>query len=307
MLTIIVVDDALTDRTLISGMLSRAFDCEIQTAENGRVAMEMITEHRPDLVLTDIHMPEMNGMELLNAIRDEFPMVPVVLMTAQGSEEMAATAMRAGATSYVPKRRLAQDLISTVLRILHGSSEGFIPPQLMHHLETAEMSFTLHNDPNLIPSVVSFLQRMLRCLPLGNETERLRVGLAVEAALLNALYHGNLEIGGGNGRVDDERRAELLRERCYQEPYRDRRIHLTAKINRDRAEFVIRDGGNGFDTSRIDPDITVIGADPTSGRGLALMQTIMDSMTFNEKGNQVTLVRNRYVEPAENAHHAPAR
>ena len=147
--------------------------------------------------------------------------------------------------------------------------------------------------------MVSFLQRMLRCLPLGSETERLRVGLAVEAALLNALYHGNLEIGSENGRVDDDRRAELLRERCYMEPYRDRRIHLTANINRERAEFIIRDDGNGFDTSGIDPLAPTIGADPTSGRGLALMHTIMDAVKFSDRGNEVTMIRNRYQEPAD--------
>ena len=101
MLTFLVVDDAMTDRTLVSGMLSKAFDCEVEAAENGQQAMKVLNRQRPDMVLTDMQMPVMNGLELVGAIQEEFPMVPVILMTAQGSEELAASALHSGAASYV--------------------------------------------------------------------------------------------------------------------------------------------------------------------------------------------------------------
>lgn len=288
---IIVVDDALTDRTLVSGLLTNEFDCEVQTAENGEAALDFIDARRPDIVLTDLQMPGMDGLELLQSIKEDYPMIPVVLMTAQGSEDIAANAMKAGATSYVPKRRLAEDLTRTVKRIIAATQDTMIPPQLMHRLEYSNSQFTLSNDPMQIASVVTHLQMMLRCLPLGDESERIRVGLALEAALSNALFHGNMDASKETPHPNEARRNELFRERWNQKPWCDRRIRLTAEISRERARFVICDDGDGFDTSSIDPN--VMSLDTEGGRGLPLMYTIMDSVEFNQTGNEVTMIRNR--------------
>ena len=145
-----------------------------------------------------------------------------------------------------------------------------MPPQLMHHLNSSQSEFTLHNDPHSISSVVKYVQRLLRCLPLGSRTERLRVGLALDAALSNALFHGNMEITKGTGEAAEDR-MQLLRERIGAEPYCHRRIHLSVSIDRERAEFVVRDDGEGFDVSGFSAEDAIIGADPNCGRGLAMM------------------------------------
>ena len=288
---IVVVDDAHSDRTLISGLLSRELDCKVQTAENGEAALEYIDAERPDVVLTDLQMPGMDGLALLQTIKEEYPMIPVVLITAQGSEDVAAAAMKAGATSYVPKRRLAEDLSRTVQRIIAGTTDASVPPQLMHRLEYSNCQFVLSNDPNQITAVVAHLQRMLRCLPLQDESERIRVGLALEAALSNALFHGNMDASRDQPRPDEATRMATFRERWNQKPWCDRRITLTADISRQKARFVVKDEGNGFDTTKI--DTSMISLDTEGGRGLPLMCTIMDSVEFNKVGNQVTLIRNR--------------
>lgn len=288
---IIVVDDAHSDRTLISGLLSRELDCKVQTAENGEAALDYIDAERPDVVLTDLQMPGMDGLTLLQTIKEEYPMIPVVLITAQGSEDVAATAMKAGATSYVPKRRLAEDLSRTVERIIAGTTDASVPPQLMHRLEYSNCQFVLGNDPSQITAVVAHLQRMLRCLPLQDESERIRVGLALEAALSNALYHGNMDASRDQPRPDEATRMAIFRERWNQKPWCDRRITLTAEISRQKARFVVKDEGNGFDTTKI--DTSMITLDTEGGRGLPLMFTIMDFVGFNKVGNEVTLIRNR--------------
>lgn len=289
---IIVVDDALADRTLVKGLLTKELKCDVQTAEDGEAALDHIDARRPDLVLTDLRMPGMDGLELLQSIREEYSMIPVVLMTGKGTEDIAANAMKAGATSYVPKRRMAEELGNTVKRIISATQEDrAIPPRLMHRLEYSNSQFTLSNDPAQIESVVAHLQRMLRCLPLGDEIERIRVGLALEAALSNALFHGNMDTGLEDSRPTRERCTQLFRERWNQKPWCDRRIRLASEISRERARFVISDGGEGFDTSRIDPH--VMSLDTEGGRGLPLMYTIMDSVAFNSAGNEVILVRNR--------------
>ena len=76
------------------------------------------------MVLTDLNMPEMNGLQLVEAARGDFPAVPVVLMTALGSEEIAVEALQKGAASYVPKRNLAQDIADTLDRVVAVAQAG---------------------------------------------------------------------------------------------------------------------------------------------------------------------------------------
>src|SRR5262245_17181521 len=108
--TILVVDDSPLDQRLAGGLLEKHFNCTVRYAADGKEAVGQMAQELPDLVLTDLQMPQMDGLELVQVVKTEFPVVPVILITAHGSEEIAAQALRRGAASYVPKRRLAQDL-----------------------------------------------------------------------------------------------------------------------------------------------------------------------------------------------------
>jgi anti-sigma regulatory factor (Ser/Thr protein kinase) len=245
----------------------------------------------PDIVLTDLQMPEMNGLELVTAIKDRFPSVPVILMTAQGSEEIASQALRQGAASYVPKRRLAEDLVPTVERVLARSREEHKHSLLMHHLISTNTRFEFSNDPDLLKGIVDHLLDVIRCIPLGDETERLRVGIALEEALSNAYYHGNLEVTGIGSRRDRKRYEELARIRSTEQPYCLRKIHVHAIVSPWEAKFVIRDEGPGFHTSQWNQGEGVSNHEPGFGRGIVLMRSVMDEVIYNEIGNEVTLIK----------------
>jgi CheY-like chemotaxis protein len=249
-----------------------------------------MAQQLPDLVLADLQMPQMNGLELVTAIKNDFPFVPVILMTGQGSEDIAAQALRQGAASYVTKKKLAVDLMPTVLRILLGASEDRAHSQLMHYLEGSEEVFLLSNDLNLIKALVTHLQQRLRCLPLRDETDRLRVGVALEEALLNAFYHGNLEIGTVQNKADRLEHEKLVQQRLGESPYRERQIRVTARLSRAEAIFTIRDEGPGFDVSGL-PQEEFPDEEKVVGRGVTLMRMVMDQVTYNEAGNEVTLIK----------------
>jgi anti-sigma regulatory factor (Ser/Thr protein kinase) len=221
----------------------------------------------------------------------DYPFTPVILMTAQGSEDIAAEALRRGAASYVPKKKLNEDLVDTVDRVLAAAREDRTHSHLMHHLAECEAAFELAPDLHLIRSLVAYLQQNLRCLPLGDEAERLRVGIALEEALKNAYYHGTLEVSTGAGWPQRKAIEEITRQRLLEEPYCRRRIYVRSHISRTEATFVIRDEGPGFDTSQL-PDAADLSAhDSAIGRGIVLMQSIMDEVRFNADGNELTLVK----------------
>src|SRR6185369_16565129 len=150
MATVLVVDDSEGERRLAGGLLEMALGAELIYAIHGIEALAKIKQHQPEIVVTDLQMPEMDGLALVAAVKAEHPLIPVVLMTAQGSEDIAAEALRLGAASYVPKRRLADDLAATVERVLARSRDDRAHSQLMHHLAADECSFVLHNDLELI-------------------------------------------------------------------------------------------------------------------------------------------------------------
>jgi CheY-like chemotaxis protein/anti-sigma regulatory factor (Ser/Thr protein kinase) len=287
---VLVVDDAPVDRRRAGGLVE-GLGWQAAYAENGATALAAIETKVPAVVLTDLLMPEMDGLELVRAIRSRYPFLPVVLMTAHGSEEVAIRALRSGAASYVPKRSLAQDLGETLERVVAAAQARWSHQRLLACMSQVEGAFVLENDATLLAALTGTLQETLSNMGLCDETDRIRIGIALTEALTNAMYHGNLEISSELRQRDDNSYDQLVRERCRQAPYRDRRIHVTARYTLPEAVFSIRDEGPGFDPSRL-PDPT----DPTnlekrSGRGLLLIRTFMDEVLHNATGNQITLIK----------------
>lgn len=287
---ILIVEDSATQAQQIAFTLKDS-GFEVDTAANGVKALKAIEAQMPDLVLTDLQMPEMNGLELVSAIRSRHAALPVVLMTAQGSEEIAVQALQQGAASYVPKRNLTRDLIDTLDHILALARAGRSHQRMLQCLRRAELSFVLDNDCTLIPPVVDRLQQNITHLLALDATERMRVGIALEEALLNALYYGNLEVRTDLATEDPAAYRELVDARLTQAPYQARRIQIDAKVSPEAAVYVIRDEGPGFDVSTL-PDQGAPGSfDTLSGRGLLLIRTFMDEVSHNDRGNEITMIK----------------
>lgn len=291
MTNILVVDDSATDRRLAGGLLQRRTGWNIQFAVDGREALTLIADETPDVVVTDLQMPEMNGLELVESMRQHHPLVPVILMTAQGSESIAAEALAQGASSYVPKRQLADELVEIVERVLSVSGERHTRRSLMQRMRQIRCSFVLGNDPALLTSLVSHMQDLLHQMEVLPENERLRVGVALEEALLNASYHGNLEVSSSLREEDHAAYYELARERSGCPPYSERNIYVDVELSPEMVQYVIRDEGPGFDPGELPDPTDPAYLDRPCGRGLLLMRTFMDDVEYNPLGNEVTLVK----------------
>src|SRR5262249_3592266 len=115
--TVLVVDDSAMDRHLAGAIVQKMPGWQATFAGDGSEAVPMLDKHHPDIVMTDMLMPEIDGLQLVQAIRGKYPLVPVILMTAHGSEDIAIQALQKGAASYVPKKSLARDLAETLEQI----------------------------------------------------------------------------------------------------------------------------------------------------------------------------------------------
>ena len=296
--TVLIVDDVKADRILVGGLLGKRRDLEVVYAENGVEALHWIETHGADadVILTDLQMPEMNGLELVETVRERYPFIPTILMTGEGSEEIAAEALARGASSYVSKRRLASDLNEIVTRVLDAISEQQCHSKLMGCVRQFE--FELTNDLQLITSQVRYLRQTVEALGYFDETECIRIGTALDEAILNAYYHGNLEVSSELRENDHNAFHDLASERCHQEPYQQRRIRVMGDFKDNEIRFVIRDEGPGFDPHELPDPTSLQYLDRPSGRGLLLMRAFMDVVQYNAAGNEVTLVKRRVTADA---------
>ena len=119
----------------------------------------------------------------------------------------------------------------------------------------------------------------------------MRVGVALQEALANALYHGNLEVSSDLRQEDEREFYKLASLRRGLEPYRDRRIRIEARLHRGEATYIIEDEGPGFDTSALDRPIDPEDLMRIGGRGMLLIRTFMDEVHHNATGNQITMVK----------------
>ncbi|NLY01282.1 MAG: response regulator [Rhodopirellula sp.] len=290
--TVLVVDDSAVDRRLVGGVIERETELTVQYAANGLLALDEMQQKAPDLVLTDLIMPEMDGLQLVEAVRSRFPLVPVVVMTSMGNEEVAIQALRAGAASYVPKRLISRDLPDALQKVLAAATHQRSQSRLMCCITRSEHEFELQNDAGLFPPLIAYLQEAVAQVGLSDEVDRMRVGVALEEALVNAMYHGNLEVDSKLKESSDRAYHNLVQERRYQQPYCDRHVHVEAKFTRNRAIFTIRDEGKGFDPTALPDPTDPANLEKASGRGVLLMRTFMDDISYNDRGNIVTLTKN---------------
>lgn len=295
---LLVVDDAAVDRLLLGELLAKDPALQVEFACDGNEAIAKIQNEVPNLVITDLVMPRMDGLELVAAVRRDYPLLPVILVTGKGNEEVAVQALERGAASYVTKRMLAQDLLDTVHTVLAVSGRKRSHTRLLGSMTETDCAFVLENDCTLFDPLIAYLQEAATQVGVCDERDSTRIGVALEEALANALYRGNMEVGSELRAVDDNAYHHLVRQRLGEKPYCDRRIHVEARLSRDEAVFVIRDEGPGFDPSRTSHATEALNLDRPSGRGILLMRTFMNEMHYNEAGNQITLVKRRNAKPA---------
>jgi CheY-like chemotaxis protein len=299
--TLLVVDDSEIDRRLVIGLLKENANWKIETAGNGVEALARLKQSPVDLVLTDMQMPEMDGLELVKQIGIHHAQTPVILMTAHGSESLSIEALEQGAASYVPKSRLADILEESICQVLAVAETNRNYERLVACQKRAEFAFELDNDAELIDPLVDLIQQIAFRMGMCNTNGRFRIGMALQQTILNALYHGNLELTTEQMEAARESllgnpTANMIDKRRMQPPYRDRKIRIDARITPERLEVTVKDDGKGFDVARAQSMLDGACNDLEGGRGLRLMRILMDEVKFNPVGNEVQLVKLR--EPA---------
>lgn len=192
---ILIVDDGKENREFIMEYVLKPNGFEGLMARDGLEGLHMARQYRPDLILLDLQMPQMNGMEVLQAMRAEQLDIPVILMTFHGSEEIAIDVYRLGVKDYVKKPYTVEEMYEAIQRSLTESrlkqekdllTERLIKANAEMNQRLRELN-VLYNVGKSVTSLVSMQELM---------------GRVVEAAAqLTSCEEGSLYLVDDNGEL----------------------------------------------------------------------------------------------------------
>ena len=161
----------------------------VAEASNGREALEQFRTHHPDVTLMDVQMPEVNGIDAILKIREEFPDARIIVLTTYTGDAQAARAFKAGASGYLLKNMVRKELIDTI-RMVHAGKKR-IPAEVA--VEMAQH----HSDDQLTEREI----QVLREVAAGNANKMVAQRLHVSEETVKAHMKSILSKLGANDRT----------------------------------------------------------------------------------------------------------
>jgi two-component system, NarL family, response regulator len=187
---ILTVDDHPLLREGIAAILGTEKELElVAQASDGHEAIEQFRTHLPDITLMDLQMPQMNGIEAIQAIRKDFPDARIIVLTTYAGDAQAERAFKAGASGYLLKSALRKELIETI-RTVHGGKKR-IPVEIA--VEMAEH----HADDSLTGREIEVLKQVAA----GNANKIIATHLDISEETVKAHVKNILSKLGANDRT----------------------------------------------------------------------------------------------------------
>lgn len=285
---LLVIDPCPDTQARIAEQLQgRGFS--VVAASDPITALTTIDMAAPDIVITDLFLPEAAGLTLLKELKNRHELCPVIVMAKDAPEPIIVQALRIGAADYLHKPVTEEELAHALQR-----ARNLLPgdPVDIPGLCRSEYRLTVDSDPTHIPGVISWLiKTTASTLPA---IRRLHLRGALQELLFNAVEHGNLEIVYQEKQeaLAEGRYEQLLARRLAQPRLRDRRVIIRVLHDRDANSLVYRitDEGKGFKwRSLMMRSQEVCESKDVNGRGIFLARSFFPSLAYNAQGNEVTI------------------
>jgi DNA-binding NarL/FixJ family response regulator len=190
LIRILTVDDHPLLRKGIAALVNAEPDMKlIAEASNGKEAVEKFRQHRPDITLMDLQMPDLNGTEAISRIQSEFPSARIVVLTTYKGDDQVLRALRAGARAYILKGHVHRELLETI-RAVHAGQKR-IPPDI-----AAQLAEHVADD-----ALSSREIDVLRLIAAGNSNKLIADQLSIGEATVKSHVTNILSKLGANDRT----------------------------------------------------------------------------------------------------------
>jgi CheY-like chemotaxis protein len=290
---ILVVDDSLTQLTLLAGMLQERGNT-VMTANDGQEAVECLGKELPDLVVTDMQMPNVNGVELIKQMHSTCPLVPTILVTAFGSEELAAEALGTGAANYIAKDHIGSVLPEAAARVIRFAQANAECLDLKGALTRRSFDFTIDCLIERVEPLTCLLIRMLASMNVLHSSDRIRICEAIHYLLFYSIIHGNLEHPISDAPMSNAEAIALVSEKQSDPNTKhltERVVQLQIDVDQRAARFTVSHDGQNDGLLRAPLPGTPESFVSERGRGMMLMTSVMDEVRIDPSTFDVTLVK----------------
>jgi len=285
---VLIVEDDFPSREFLRSLV-KLEGYEVYSASNGLEGIEAHNKHKPDLIISDIQMPKMDGLEMLKKLRKQKSDAIFIITTAWGSEDYAINALRSGANNYLKKpieRKNLLDLLKKYnslveSRKLAKKAEG----EIVESYIKLEFKTNFQHIPSIVNQLLSEIGDNI------DEVDKTNIELGLDELVTNAIEHGNLQISYNDKYEATENNSltELYEERMQNPEFANKKIITEFTYNKEWIEWVITDEGKGFDWKTI-PDPTTTGhLMDLNGRGIFITHFLFDEMEYIGRGNKVRI------------------
>ena len=273
---ILIIDDEEEIRISLSTIVEQ-LDIIPMTASNGLVALDLLESEKIDLIITDLMMPEMDGLQFIVESRKLNPRIPIAVISGYADIKNATFALTRGAFNFITKPFTIKEVENVIRKGLRLRELALGTDRLLKTIRN-RTEITIPSYPHLLPSVSFYVLKECQWRGIDNENLLNNISVCVDEIMTNALIHGN----EGNPK---------------------KTIAITLQFDNEKFTFTIQDEGNGFDVKAFKQQLQQNTIDIPNKRGLFIVEYLSDEISFNDKGNEVTatILLNSSKHPAENA------
>jgi len=289
---VLIVEDDIVSRELLRVVVQKeGYEC--MCAEDGIQGLETFNEFLPDIVISDIRMPRLDGIGLLKKIRQVERNVIVIIVTAHGNEQIALQTLQLGANNYIKKPIHLEELKILLSRYNNVLINKLSKADVSSLIVKRNLELVIDSDLDLVPSVSEYLVKQVTNLYTPSELISIELGLS--ELLINAIEHGSFNISN-----EDKKEAlklnsltQLYYERSLIPEYAERKISIDFNQNGQQCEWIISDEGNGFNYNYIpNPNFDKIVTE-LHGRGVFISKLQFDTIEYSGNGNIVKAIKIR--------------
>lgn len=260
---ILVVDDEAGVRETLSEMI-KSLGYQVMVAENGVGALDRIKTEKVDLIITDLSMPQMDGLELIVNSKRISPNIPIAVISAFGNVENTTYALTRGAFSFIAKPfKMSQ--IKELIRKGKQLRELSLGTYTLLEWVKSQTEMVFPSQPDLFPSAILFALKECQWRGIEDDARLENVAICLEELLNNGFVHGN--------RKD-----------------KDKRIKVKMAFDAEKFVLSVKDEGDGFDGENYLEKIREEQVSMPEKRGLFIVDLLMDDLRFSKKGSEATAV-----------------
>ncbi len=287
---ILFVDDEENIRELFLEYFKNEY--EVTLAADGMEALDIALSQQFDLIISDISLPKLNGVQFIKKLRFEGNITPFIVITGDSDIQLAIDVFRIGAVDFFLKpfrmdslrRRIEKYADTDVdLKVLFRNQE------ISFH--DSELNIEIFPRIKNINKYVAIIIEHIQLNPIVNEEDLLSIKVVLYELLANAIEHGSAGITYREKQSileSTDQYFEKVDELCQKY---NRRIYVLLKINDEGIVIKVQDQGSGFNLKEIPSPLDDHTGNLLNGRGIFLVRMNIDSISYNEKGNEVTVTK----------------